>query len=166
MKNKIFLVSIFGLALSYSFASEIYEKDDNGVPTFSNEPTKNSKKLDLGDINVVDEPSDSDKITINNNINISNQTNSSSNDNNQLENNYYSGYCSQYYDNYSSYSYIPYECGYFFHRPYYGLDNAANRTWDNIDREKTDHYIQQNINANRITQAAAPMGMRMAGGRR
>ncbi len=166
MKNKIFLVSIFGLALSCSFASEIYEKDDNGVPTFSNEPTKNSKKFDLGDINVIDEPSDSDKVTINNNINISNQTNSSSNDNNQLENNYYSGYCSQYYNNYSSYSYIPYECGYFFRRPYYELDNAANRAWDNIDRKKTDHYIQQDINANRITQAAAPMSMRMARGRR
>ncbi|AFJ44062.1 hypothetical protein [Francisella orientalis] len=36
----------------------------------------------------------------------------------------------------------------------------------NIDREKTDHYIQQNINANRITQAAPPIGMRIAGGRR
>ncbi|MED7819124.1 MULTISPECIES: hypothetical protein [unclassified Francisella] len=164
MKSKIFLINIFSLIFNCSFASDIYENNDNGVPSFSNTPTKNSKKIDLGNINVINEPSSPDKVTIQNNINISNQ----SNNNSQLEDNYYPSYCSEYYNNYySSYSYVPYMCEYFFHRHDYQLDNVAKRKSYSMNKE-TNYYVHQNMNSNRSIQMSDPMGMgmRMAGGRR
>ncbi|ASG68263.1 hypothetical protein fh0823_12270 [Francisella halioticida] len=75
MKNRIFLINIFWFVFNCSFASDMYENNNDGVPSFSNTPTKNSQKLNLGNINVINEPSSPSKITINNNLNIPNQTN-------------------------------------------------------------------------------------------
>lgn len=162
MKHIAWIISIFLFTFYYSFSStSMYETDNEGVPLFSNTSTKGSSKLDLDDVNVVDNSSDNHPPIIINNINVSNKTEN----NNQQENDVDYNECYQYendleYDN--SYSYIPYTCRYFFRRHDRKIDDKYQRK----DSEEHDIQQQRLMSANKEMSMASPMGMRMGGGRR